>query len=399
MESIQVAESIAETLESVQNDLKKLKIENKLLQQQVDQLKQEKIEVISQSKEFESKKADYVSQAKSPVESQTKGSSRTIQEMMLGYTETKCLFVAVKLSIPDLLQNSPKSADELASLCGVDAHALSRMLRLLVGNGILHLEENQKFSLNPEAEILCKDHPKSCRDVILLHETILWDATSQLHSSVKTGNPVPSFGSSLYEFLSTHPEDSIIFNKAMTARFVATKDIWINEINYSSFKNVVDVGGGVGHLIKAVLSKHTHLTGTLFDFPSVVSKVEIPEELIGRLQVVGGDYNMEVPKGDLMIIRHVLHNNSDDACVTILRNCKKALSDNGKVLVIEMMLEFPMKDNRMNSMDIFMLMLLPGAKERTKDEMEALGKKAGLQLEKITATKSPLSIFEFVLIK
>jgi len=199
----------------------------------------------------------------------------------------------------------------------------------------------------------------------------------------------------LYEFLSTHPEDSIVFNKAMTARFVATQDIWINEINYSSFKNVVDVGGGVGHLIKAVMSKHKHLTGTLFDFPSVASKVEIPEELVGRLQVVGGDYNTEVPKGDLMIIRQVLHNNSDDVCITILRNCKRSLAENGKVLVIEMMLEFPMKDNRMNTMDMLMLMLLPGAKERTKDEMEAMGKKAGLQLEKITATKSPLSIFEF----
>jgi hypothetical protein len=215
---------------------------------------------------------------------------------------------------------------------------------------------------------------------------------------VKTGEAAfdHMFGMSYSEYLKTHPDIAKIFNECMTSVSCAHNPAIVGSYDFSCFHKIVDVGGGHGSLLTAILKANPTLTGILFDLSHVINSCDgFDSELSGRCEVIGGDFFEEVPAGgDAYILKQIIHNWSDDLSIKILRNCHKAMTDGGRVLVIEAVIEPGNAPNITKFFDLHMLVTGPGAKERTESEFRSLFKTAGFELTKIIPTPSSFSIIE-----
>jgi hypothetical protein len=169
---------------------------------------------------------------------------------------------------------------------------------------------------------------------------------------------------------------------------------------FGELTRLVDVGGAHGHLLATILRKHRKLEGVLYDQPQVVASAPqsgfITDALQRRCEIVGGNFFASVPVGaDAYIMKYVIHDWNDDQCGQILGNCRIAMAPGGRVLVVDHIIPKGNAANWAKLLDINM-MVLPGGKERTRAEFEALFRSAGLRLKRIVATKTPLSILEAV---
>jgi hypothetical protein len=167
--------------------------------------------------------------------------------------------------------------------------------------------------------------------------------------------------------------------------------------DFSAISHLIDVGGGRGQLLQAVLRRHGHLRGTLFDQPSVVEPVEVPPELEGRFQIASGDFFGAVPAGgDAYLLKHILHDWGDAACLTILGHIRDGLAPGGRVLILEQLIPPGNDPAPAKLLDLNMLVMTEGGRERTPSEYAQLLERAGLRLAAIHPTPSPISVVEAV---
>lgn len=166
--------------------------------------------------------------------------------------------------------------------------------------------------------------------------------------------------------------------------------------DFSVFKTVVDVGGGNGLTLSALLNRHTHIHGILFDLPPVVERAKMILEkagVAGRVHMDGGDFFHKISKGgDAYILRHIIHDWSDDEAATILRNCREAMNRNGKVLIVETVVPEGNDPCFVKWLDLMMLVI--GGKERTQIQYKLLLESAGLKLKRIIPTTAEISVIE-----
>ena len=166
--------------------------------------------------------------------------------------------------------------------------------------------------------------------------------------------------------------------------------------DFSPFSRVVDVGGGHGQLLSEILARNPHLSGVLFDLPSGVAAAH--EGVGGDLphtEIVAGDFFESVPIGDVYVIKKVIHDWDDGRAVTILRNCRKAMQPDGKVLVAETLVPPGDEPNQIKGIDVVML-AVTGGLERTEAQYQNLFAAAGLRLERVIETKGPISVLEAI---
>ncbi len=190
-----------------------------------------------------------------------------------------------------------------------------------------------------------------------------------------------------------HPEQNAIFNDNMTSLSYRVADAVADAYDFSGVSSVVDIGGGKGILLEAVLTRHDHLTGTVFDLPHVVASEPMSADLTTRWATVGGSFFESVPAADAHLLKSVLHDWPDDRCVDILRTCRAALNDGGRVLLVERVLGQPGYEAVTAFSDLNML-VLPGGRERTEQEYAALFDAAGFRLTAVVDTGTPVSIVE-----
>jgi len=315
---------------------------------------------------------------------------------------SRLIYVAAKLELADLLKDGPRSVEELAQAAQAQARPLYRVLRALASVGIFAETKDKKFKLTSLAATLQKAVPSSMRAAALLFELpSMEDAWGQLLHGVKTGE-VPfrkAHGVSLFEYLQKHPEDFAIFNESMTS-FSSTENSAIADAyKFPGIQTLVDVGGGHGSLLAAILQANPKLKGVVFDLPAVTERAKqgghlMTKGIAGRCTVEPGDFFEAVPKGgDTYIMKRVLHDWDDERCTKILANCCAAMSEKGRVLVIDSVIAPGNDPDRGKLIDIQML-VVSGGRERTKDEFAALFKKAGLKVTRVVPTKCPLSIVE-----
>jgi ubiquinone/menaquinone biosynthesis C-methylase UbiE len=317
-------------------------------------------------------------------------------QMITGYWASQAIFVAAKLGIADLVKDEPKTADELAKATGTHAPSLYRLLRALASVEIFAEDESSRFSLTEMARCLV-DGPMSQRSVALMLGDEHYGAWGELLYSVQTGKPGfdKLYGKPVFDWYGEHPEQAAIFDAAMTGFHGEETQKTIDAYDFSQFKTVVDIGGGNGSVMIPLLQRNPDVRGILFDLASVIERSKPSLERAGvadRCQAVAGDFfKSVVADGDAYMMRHIIHDWTDEQCTTILNNIRQVIPPHGKLLVVEIVIPPGNEPNFGKFLDLNML-VIPGGRERTEEEYSTLFATAGFKLERIVPTKSAVSI-------
>jgi SAM-dependent methyltransferase len=321
--------------------------------------------------------------------------SQQIMRLGFGFAVSQALRVIIELGIPDLLAVSEQSVDELATATQSDADALYRVMRLLAPEGLFREVLPRHFELTEVGAVLRSDRPGP-GDFVRMINSEPYLAFEQLLHSVRTGKPAfdKVFGSPRFDWLSEHPEQAALFQRAMVALSLGSNEAVADAYDFTPFARVVDVGGGHGQLLSAILARNPHLSGVLFDLPSGVAAAQqgaggdLP-----RTEFVAGNFFESVPDGDIYVIKKVVHDWNDERAAVIMRNCRKAMQPNGKVLLAETLVPPGDEPDRIKSIDVVML-VVTGGLERTEAQYASLFDAAGLRLERVIQTRGPISILE-----
>jgi SAM-dependent methyltransferase len=321
--------------------------------------------------------------------------SQQIVRLGFGFAVSQALRVIIELGIPDLLAVSEQSVDELATATQSDADALYRVMRLLAPEGVFREVLPRHFELTEVGAVLRSDRPGP-GDYVRMINSEAYLAFEQLLHSVRTGKPAfdKVFGSPRFDWLSEHPEQAALFQRAMVALSLGSNEAVADAYDFTPFARVVDVGGGHGQLLSAILARNPHLRGVLFDLPSGVAAAQqgaggdLP-----RTEFVAGNFFESVPGGDIYVIKKVVHDWNDEHAAVILRNCRKAMQPNGKVLLAETLVPPGDEPDGIKNIDVVML-VVTGGLERTEAQYASLFGAAGLRLERVIQTRGPISILE-----
>lgn len=327
--------------------------------------------------------------------------SATLLQMMTGYWVSRAIYVAAKLGIADLLAAGPVNVQELAAATQSHEPSLYRVLRALASVGMFSEVAPRIFALTPMAALLRTETPDSMRALAIMYAEEQYRAWEDVLHSVRTGQPAfgHTFGTSYFEYFTTHPEASNVFNAAMIGWTNQMSDAVIAAYDFSGFSTIVDVGGGHGALLAAILKQHPSARGILFDLPHVVASAEPFLHAAGvaeRCASVGGDFFADMlPGGDVYLLAQILHDWDDERSVAILRRVRQAMPDNNKLLVVELVLPDGNEPFLGKWLDLHMMVLL-GGRERTAAEYGALLRAAGFELARVVPTTAGASIVEAV---
>ena len=312
--------------------------------------------------------------------------------------------VAATLRLADLIETGARHPDELAERCGADAAALERLLRHLVTKGVFAQPEPGMFALTDLSRLLLTDQRNGGMSPWLDIEGGLGRsdvALSGLLQAVRTGRPVyeDMFGRTFWEDLEADPERSRAFDALMAVQVSFVADEVTTAYDWSDVRHVVDVGGGTGTLLTALLTKYPTLLGTLADLPSAVEAGRRNLKAAGlsdRCTFSPGSFFASLPSdGDVYVLSRILHDWNDNDARAILRCCAEAAGSAGRVLVIEQLVAESETSSMTTTMDLRMLANF-GGQERSLDEYRKLAAAAELALRENIVTKSGRSILEFV---
>lgn len=325
----------------------------------------------------------------------TESASLLFEDAML-FTYSAALRAVAALGVADHLADGPLSPGELGSACGADPDRLGRILRLLAARGVFREDGNGRFRLTRKGEALRTDAPTSARaPVLMLTDDMFWKTSHQLATTVCDGDA--TFEALFGIPLARHFDDGErerLFYEGMAAVSDAEDELVATSYEFPSSGTVVDVGGRSGSLLLAVLRRNPALRGILFDRDPVPTGRPVDNgKVTDRWETVQGDFFDEVPRGDVHVLKRILHNFGDEDCVRILANCRRALAEGGRVLVVDAVIPDGNGAHQSKSMDVMMLAALTG-RERTAAQLGRLFGAAGLTLERVLRTPSVMSIAE-----
>jgi hypothetical protein len=305
--------------------------------------------------------------------------------LLFGYRLSQAASVAASLGVPDALAGGPRGAAELATELGCDPESLYRLLRLLAATEVLHEDGERRFSLTPVGELLRSNVPGSMREVAILQgRPELHAAYGSLEQAIRTGENAfeAHFGESVWAWRSSRPVESSQFNRTMAAWSTMVAPVLATAFDFGSVGTAADIGGGSGSLLAGVLAKHPTLRGIVFDQPAVVAEAEPVLERAGvreRVELVGGDFFVDVPAADVYVMKSILHDWSDEESIRILRTIRSRASQATRLVLVERVLGGPNEDLQGKLSDLHM-MVMPGGVERTLEEWRRLLAAGGWKL-------------------
>jgi hypothetical protein len=324
-----------------------------------------------------------------------------VLRMIQGLHISRAVYVAARLGIADLLADGPRSSSELAQLTKAHTPSLYRVLRLLAALNVLLEQPPGHFGLAPLGERLRTDVPGSLRYWAILTDQLGGlQPFDRILDSVMTGETGMklAYGETSFEFLAKHPAAAANFQAAMSERTAAFAPSVAATYDFSRMRRVVDVGGGRGTLLAAVLAAQAHLYGVVFDLPEGAAGAAETLRAFGvadRCAIENGDFFVAVPSGgDVYFLANVLQDWDDERSIAILRNCRRAMNEDGRVLVIQRMIfDDPEKSIPTLLSDLNML-VLTGGQERTEEECSRLFAGADLRLTRVLPVAYPYGVFE-----
>ena len=313
-------------------------------------------------------------------------------QMISGFWVSRIVYAAAKLGIADLFEDRPRTVAELATLTNTHPQSLYRLLRALASVGIFEEKEKHLFAITPLAQTLQSDVPGSLRYMAIAEldyaHTLAW---SNLIPSLETGEVGfdRAAGMSCWDYYAQHPEDGETFNRYMTNLTAMVQTAVLASYDFSGFDTIVELGGGQGSLLASILSKNPHLNGILYELPFVIAEAQQNLQATGlsdRIQTISGDFFESAPSGgDAYLMKSVIHDWNEEKCVTILRNCHRAMPDRGKLLLIESVVEEGNNPSFTKLVDLVML-VGTGGQERTAVEYQTLLELSGFKLTRVIPT-------------
>lgn len=302
----------------------------------------------------------------------------SLLDLVFGYAPAQVINVAARLGLADQLASGSRTTEELASATGTHPPSLHRLLRALACFDVVAEVAPGRFELTETGRPLRSDVPDSIRHRVMFNVgEEVWRSWGALEYSVRTGQSAwnHEIGSLSWEFFAEHPDKGATFNEAMATATRSMMPAIVAGYDFGRYRTVVDVGGGSGALIAAIVDAYPGVRGILYDLPNAAASAR--ESLGARCEVVEGSFFDGVPAGaDAYVLKSIIHDWDDETSVRILRNCRAA---GGAVLVVELLLATDM-NAAMN--DLHMLVLTEG-RERTESEYRVLFEAAGLELAEV----------------
>jgi SAM-dependent methyltransferase len=323
-----------------------------------------------------------------------------LSQMINGYWVTGAIHAAARLRLAEIIGGAPRPLAELAAACDANPAALYRLLRALAALGIFAEREGRAFAHTPLSEALRPGVPGSMHGLALMTGLMHMHAWPEITSSVRTGEPAFNkvFGKGVFEHVTGDREAGAAFDDAMAGYTAATAAAVVRGYDLSDASTIVDVGGGNGALLAAILERHPAARGVNFDLPPAAERARALLErrgLAGRCEVVAGDFFRAVPEGgDAYALKMIVHDWNDDDSIAILRNVRKAIKPDGRLLLMEAVIDPANGAGAPGKlMDINML-VMTGGRERTADEFAALCRAGGFRLDRIVPVHPTLAVIE-----
>jgi predicted O-methyltransferase YrrM/AraC-like DNA-binding protein len=317
------------------------------------------------------------------------------------YHEAALVYAAVKLGLPDRMGTRAWTSEQLTAELGLSPPHLLRFLRGLSTLGICEELPDGSFALAPAGQSLQSGAPSRLAEKVRIVVEQYWQPWANLVSCLETGKPAFDhvFGMTVWDWRRQHAEQGDIFNSYLAKETLAQADSILEALDASRVRTIADIGGG-GGLIAAVVRANPQVQGILFDRPQTLETAKRFLQSLGvaeRVQCMSGDFLSAVEvQADLYLLKSVLQQWDDADSLTILRNCRSAMQDAARLLVIERLIpERALADPAAIMVDLHM-MTITGGRVRSREQFEALLSQAGFTLAKVMPTRSGLTIIDAV---
>jgi SAM-dependent methyltransferase len=325
--------------------------------------------------------------------------ARRMHELITRSLLVQAVFVASRLRIPDLLADAARTAEELAAATGAQPAALDRLLRALTGLEVV-TAEGDRFALTSLGRSLCEGPYSAAETAIFMGSPAVWSAWGALGDAVFDGQAAfrHAHGTGIFGYLSAHPDELKAFQALMSAQSRLQIPAVLAAYDFTQARTIVDVGGGQGAFLDALLAANPAARGVLFDRPDVVAgSGSVLARVAPRCEVVSGDFFDTVPAGaDTYVLKLVLHDWDDARAARILRNIRDAIIPGGRVIIIEAVMPPGNDYHHAKFLDVNMLVLSEGGRERTEEEYRMLLDEAGFTLTRVVPTAAWVSVIEAV---
>lgn len=311
------------------------------------------------------------------------------------HTIARCIHVLAEAGVADAVGDQPRSVAELAHASGLHAGALGRMLRLVSAHGVFACGP-QGVAHTPASMLLRSDHPQSLRSFArMIGMPVIWGGFTDLEHAARTGTPATD-SAALFAYFADHPAEANVFNQAMAGKSAGVVPTVVDAYDFGAFRTIADIGGGRGHLLRAILDRAPAASGILFDLPHVIADASHLGS--DRLQLTPGDFfRGPLPVADAYVLMEVIHDWADDKAAEILAAVRRAAPDGARLLIVEALVSESPGPHFGKMLDIIML-AVTGGRERTRSEYEQLLASTGFRAERVISTPSEYSIVEAVAI-
>ena len=320
------------------------------------------------------------------MSSEARNTTLALKRLVDGYRVSQAISAAVSLGVPDHLADGSRTSAELAAATGAHEPSLYRLMRALASAGVLTEDDERRFALTELGQPLRTDHPDSLAGWSeFIGRPYEWQAWSELADSVRSGeNAFASVhGVDVWTHRAERPQEGAYFDRAMQSRLHLQAAALLDEYDFGRFRRIVDVGGGNGSLLAAILGRNDGVEGVLFDQPHVVAGAPAVLEaagVAGRCEIVAGSFFESVPAGaDAYVLSAIVHDWEDEDSRRILETVRRAIPDDGLLLVLERLVGGPNEDLETKFGDLTMF-VIPGGRERTRQEFADLFSASGFRL-------------------
>ncbi len=333
---------------------------------------------------------------------------KQILDLVSGYVIAQSLFATARINLAEHLQAGARSLEQLAQLTATHPVVLARLLSILVDLGLVKEVETHLFQLEAAGEYLAESNPHSIRHILMMTGDLFYPALGEFTHTLRTGNSgaeryLNITSAEFYSYLKQHPELADTFDKAMEELTELVNTEVVQTYDFSQVGSLVDVGGNMGQLVRAIATQYPGIRCTLFDMPSVIEKAQaffVSEELKQGCELIGGDFFQSIPVGrDLYILKNVLIDWNTENSIKLLQQCRQAMGSQGRLLIIQRLraeTQSASLRNKLANLTFMTMRSVEGGGVRSLEEYAPLAQAAGLKITHVIPleSESEVSIIE-----